>query len=272
MVTLAANVPQTADEIAGQTEARDSSHSHYEPREINVGIGERKLSLLGGGGLILLGLKRKSVGGLAIAAIGTELLRRGVTGRSVLYHAIHRNTADQPPRPQEYFERGIHVESAVTINRPANELFRFWRDFANLPRFMRHLKTVQVLDEKHSRWVAKAPARLSIQWDAEIINEEPDSLIAWRSVGGTEVDNAGSVRFVPAPEGRGTEVRVVIDYLPPAGKVGSIIARIFGEEPHWQIKDDLRRFKNITEAGEIPTTQGQPQGTCRGSGKRHHGM
>jgi uncharacterized membrane protein len=270
MVSLATNVPANADEISEQTEVRDQPQ--HGSRPINVGNSERKLSLLGGGGLILLGLRRKSVGGLALTAIGAELLRRGVSGRSVVYSAMHRNTAHQPPRAQEYFKRGIHVESAVTINRRADELFRFWRDFANLPRFMRHLKSVEVLDEKNSRWVAKAPAGLSVQWDAEIINEEPDSLIAWRSVGSAEVDNAGSVRFVPAPEGRGTEVRVVIDYLPPAGKIGSIIAKIFGEDPHWQIKDDLRRFKNITEAGEIPTTQGQPKGTCRGGGKRHYGM
>jgi uncharacterized membrane protein len=270
MSTVTSQLPRFADEIPPQAEVLDEQ-PHDQPHEMNVGMAERKISLLGGGGLILLGLSRKSLGGLGIAALGALALKRGATGSCPLYHAMGTSTAKQDPRPQEYFERGIHVESAVTINRPAGELFAFWRDFANLPRFMHHLKSVQVLDERRSRWVAKAPAGMSVQWDAEIINEEKDSLIAWRSTGSAEVDNAGSVRFVPAPQGRGTEVRVVVDYVPPAGKVGSIIARIFGEEPHWQIKDDLRRFKNITEAGEIPTTQGQPKGSCHGGGKRHSG-
>jgi uncharacterized membrane protein len=236
-------------------------------REINVGWNERRLSLLGGAGLALLGLARGTLGGLGLAAAGGMLAYRGFTGHCGIYQKLGRNTAidDQSTDPDEYFSRGIHVEQAFTINRPADELYRFWRDFANLPRFMTHLKSVEVIDEKRSRWVAKAPAGLSVQWDAEIINEEPNSLISWRSVGGADVDNAGSVRFVPAPGARGTEVRVVIDYIPPAGKLGSLVARMFGQEPEQQIQDDLRRFKQLMEAGEIPATAGQPRGTCERS-------
>ena len=119
----------------------------------------------------------------------------------------------------------------MTINRTPWDLYQFWRNFENLPRFMKHLKSVKVLDEKRSHWVAKAPAGRTVEWDAEIINDEPNALIAWRSLGGADVDNAGSVRFVPGPEGRGTEVRVVIDYIPPAGRVGKWVAEALRQEP-----------------------------------------
>ena len=116
--------------------------------------------------------------------------------------------------------------------------------------------------EKRSHWTVKAPAGTTVEWDAEIINDEPNSLIAWRSLGNANVDNAGSVRFVPGPEGRGTEVRVVIDYIPPAGVVGKWVASLFGKNPASQIREDLRRFKRVMETGEVPTIDGQPVGSC----------
>jgi uncharacterized membrane protein len=127
---------------------------------------------------------------------------------------------------------------------------------------MKHVESVSVLDEKRSHWVVRGPAGSTVEWDAEIINDEPNALIAWRSLDNAEVDNAGSVRFVPGPEGRGTEVRVVLDYIPPAGRVGKWVARLFGEEPSQQIHEDLRRFKRLMETGEIPTIEGQPTGNC----------
>ena len=117
---------------------------------------------------------------------------------------------------------------------------------------MSHLKEVRVLDEKRSHWVACGPAGYTVEWDAEIINDEPNALIAWRSLEGSDVDHAGSVRFVPAPGGagdRGTEVKVVMDYIPPAGRLGALIAKLFGEEPQQQIQEDLRKFKRIMETG-----------------------
>jgi uncharacterized membrane protein len=144
------------------------------------------------------------------------------------------------------------------------ELYRYWRDFENLPRIMRHLKSVKKVDEKKSHWVVDAPMGRTVEWDAEIINDEPGSVIAWRSLAGAGVDNAGSVRFVPAPGNRGTEVRVNIDYIPPAGQVGAFVARLFGKNPKQEIQEDLRRFKQMMEAGEAPTTEGQPRGeNCR---------
>jgi uncharacterized membrane protein len=129
---------------------------------------------------------------------------------------------------------------------------------------MDHLKAVTVQDDKRSHWVVKAPAGNEVEWDAEIINDEPNKTIAWRSLADACVANSGSVRFVPAPGDRGTEVHVVLDYLPFAGRIGVVIAKLFGQEPSQQIEEDLRQFKQVMEAGEVPTVEGQPAGNGRG--------
>src|SRR6185503_13173900 len=154
--------------------------------------------------------------------------------------------------------RGVNVEEVVRINRPAYELFRYWRNFEVLPTFMNHLVAVEQLDSKHSHWVAKAPAGRTVEWDAEIINEIPDELIAWRTLAGADVTSAGSVRFRPVAGG--TEVRVRLQYEPPAGKVGATVAWLLGHDPSRTIREDLRRFKQLMETGEVPTTVGQPRG------------
>jgi uncharacterized membrane protein len=156
---------------------------------------------------------------------------------------------------------GIRVRKAITINRSPEDLYRFWRDFENLPRFMRHLESVRVLDDGRSHWVARGPGGSRVEWDAEITLDVANQLIAWRSLEG-DVDTAGSVRFERAPGGRGAVVRVDMQYRPPAGAMGALIARLFGEEPEQQVPEELRRFKQVMEAGEIPTTEGQPQGQC----------
>ncbi|HEX5733034.1 MAG TPA: SRPBCC family protein [Blastocatellia bacterium] len=139
----------------------------------------------------------------------------------------------------------------VTINHSPDELYRFWRDFENLPRFMSHLESVRITGERRSHWVAKAPAGTTVEWDAEITKDIPGQLIAWRSVEGADVENSGVVRFDPAPGGRGTEVRVELFYDPPGGLLGAGIAKLFGEEPGTQIKGDLYRFKQVMETGEV---------------------
>ena len=156
--------------------------------------------------------------------------------------------------------KGVKVQKSFTIQRSPEECYRFWHDFENLPRFMTHLQSVQKLGENRSRWTAKAPLGTNVSWDAEIINDKPNELIAWRSVEGADIDNAGSVRFRPGPHGRGTEVTVELNYEPPAGMIGATIAKLFGEEPEVQVREDLRRFKQILEAGEIPTIEGQTSG------------
>ncbi len=155
----------------------------------------------------------------------------------------------------------IKVEKTVTINKPQDELYNFWHNFENLPQFMNHLKLVKVVDEKRSHWVAKAPLGTSVEWDANIIEDQKNELISWSSVKDADIENSGFVRFSKAPGDRGTEVKVVIVYQPPGGVIGAAIAKLFGEEPKQQIGDDLNRFKMIMEAGEIATTEGQSKGS-----------
>jgi uncharacterized membrane protein len=146
---------------------------------------------------------------------------------------------------------GVEVSQALTINRPRNEVYGFWHNFENLPRFMAHLESVEVLDNSRSRWKAKAPAGTTVEWEAETVEDRPNELISWRSLPDASIPNSGSVRFKDAPGNRGTEIHVELRYQPPGGKVGSLIAKLFGEEPEMQIKGDLRRFKQVIETGEI---------------------
>jgi uncharacterized membrane protein len=159
------------------------------------------------------------------------------------------------------------VRKSITINRPQEEIYAFWRDFENLPRFMNHLISVSVLDERRSHWVAKAPAGRTVEWDAEIVEEKPNELIVWRSLPGADVRNVGAVVFEPATGGRGTVVRVDLRYDPPGGKVGATIAKLFGEAPEKQIPMDLLRIKNLLETGEIARTEGQSAGRPRSTSR-----
>jgi len=237
---------------------------------INVGKNERIASAIGGGALALYGLTRRSWGGLALALLGGSLIYRGATGHCGICEAMGRNTAAGETESEHNAQStaidsstadgGLWVEKSVTINKSPAELYHFWHNFENLPRFMEHLEAVQVLDAKRSHWVAKAPAGRTVEWDAEITQDEENALIAWRSLDNADVSNTGSVRFQPLPGGRGTEVDILVRYNPPGGVLGALVAKMFGEEPAQQIGDDLRRFKQLMEAGEIPTTEGQPRG------------
>jgi uncharacterized membrane protein len=221
--------------------------------DINVGYNERLAGAVGGPLLALYGLTRGTPGGLLLAAGGGYLLYRSITGHCPAYQAASVTTARGASEP-------LHAEKSVTIERPAEDVYRFWRDFAQLPRFMKHLDAVSVSGDRRSHWVAHGPANSHVEWDAEITEDRPNELIAWRSLDGADVDNSGTVRFEPATGGRGTVVRVEIDYRPPAGALGLAVAKLFGEAPQQQIEGDLRRFKNLMEAGELPTTAGQPAG------------
>jgi uncharacterized membrane protein len=186
--------------------------------------------------------------------------------RRPAYRAGRRGTAaiadrDSDTRQQLGGASGIHVEQATTVNRPLAEVFRFWRNFENFPTFMKHLHSVSQREAGISHWVARGPAGLDVEWDARIINEIDGRLIAWQSLEGSTVSTAGSVNFRETP--RGCEVRVNLQYQPPAGKIGAAFAWLFGREPSIQIRDDLRRFKQLIETGEIPTIEGQPVGERR---------
>ena len=154
----------------------------------------------------------------------------------------------------------IQVTRAITVNRSPEEVYRFWRDFENLPRFMLHLESVYTSGDGRSRWTAKAPAGRTVSWDAEIVQDRPNRLIAWRSLPNADVANLGTVRFEPAQGDRGTEVHVDLRYAPPGGKVGATIAKLFGEEPSFQMREDLGRFKQVMETGEVTRSDGSPNG------------
>lgn len=260
------------------SERQDINQNQQSQTEVNVGSNERAVSLAAGAALSLLGLSRRSLPGLLVAGVGGAMIYRGATGHCHAYEAMGLNTADEAQQwdarqstEERLNERGIHVEQAFLINRSPEELYRFWRNFENLPSIMTHLKSVQVTGDRRSHWVASAPAAAggTVEWDAEITEDVPNSTIAWRSLSGSTIDCAGQVRFAKAMGDRGTEVHVTMGYVPPAGKVGHWIATVFGKSPRHQIREDLRRFKRVMEIGEVLTTEGQPRGSClMGGGKR----
>ncbi|WP_375478330.1 SRPBCC family protein [uncultured Nostoc sp.] len=211
---------------------------------------ERWASLIGGGAMVLMGLKQGSLRGVLTALAGGGLIYQGATKQSTIQQAQEAIGINQP----------IKIEKTVTINKSAEELYRFWHNFENLPTFMKHLKSVRVYNEKRSHWIANAPLDNSVEWDAEILEDRENEFISWASVEGADVDNSGFVRFKKAPGDRGTEVKIVLEYNPPGGALGATVAKLFGEEPEQQVGDELHRFKMLMEAGEIATTEGQTSG------------
>jgi len=229
----------------------------------NIAETERWASLIAGSALAVIGLTRRSGAGISTALIGAELIRRGVTGHSFMYEWLRVRTAGKGQGAETTsvpYETGTRVDRAVTVAKPRAEVYRLWRDLENLPHFMKHVESVRQLDDRRSRWVVCAPAGQTVEWEAEIINEIENELIGFRSIDGSSVDLAGSVQFKDAPVGRGTEVIVELQYVPPAGILGAFAAKMWGEEPSQQITEDLRRFKQMAEAGEILTTEGQSMG------------
>jgi uncharacterized membrane protein len=149
----------------------------------------------------------------------------------------------------------VLVGRSVTINRPREELYSSWRDFYNLPQFMHNVHSVTIKDQTHSHWVIEAPAGKTVEWDSQITRDDPGRLIAWQSLEGASVRNSGQVEFLDSPDNRGTVVRVTLTYDPPAGTVGKLIAKLLQKDPKVQARQDLRRFKQLMETGEISTAQ-----------------
>lgn len=226
--------------------------------ETNVGNNERLLSSVAGGALIAYGLKQGGILGIALSALGGGMFLRGATGHCELYRALNINNAENA-NTMDAVNGGINVSKSVTIDKSPAELYTFWRDFENFPRFMSHLESVRRIDNKRSYWKAKAPFGSAVEWEAEITQEIENEKISWQSVEGSDVPNSGSVEFIPTSN-RGTEVKVTLSYAPPVGKIGALIAKLFGEEPSQQVADDLRRFKQLMESGMIMTIEGQPSG------------
>lgn len=221
----------------------------------NITDTERVGSATIGAALITYGLKRRDWLGALSALGGAALLYRGATGYCQVSEAMGRNTRAADTREALAGSRGINVCEAVTINRPAPELYREWRNLESLPDRMRHLESVQELSDGTSHWAARGPAGKVFEWDAEILQDIPGQLLSWRSLPGSEVISAGSVNFDDAPGG--TRVTVRLQYDPPGGRIGAYVAWLLRQEPSQQIREDLREWKRRLETGDVATTEGQ---------------
>jgi uncharacterized membrane protein len=236
----------------------------------NVGNAERVVSALAGGLLAMWGLRRRGTLGYSAAAFGGELLYRGVSGHCHAYDALGVSTHEQRSRGEPVdinHGRSVDVRHSIHIARPPQELFAIWRDFSTLPQFMDHLERVDVISPTVSHWVTTGPAGTSVEWDAEIVDERNGEWIAWRSVEPAEVPNNGTVMFREA-SGGGTEVFVTLEAQPPAGKLGELVARMFGQSPDRQVRMALERFKQMTEGqhdfGAQPTMADREVGLSEG--------
>ncbi len=211
---------------------------------INAGDLEHLSVMATGTALLAVGMaKRKSAVGWALAGLGAAVMMRGAQGYKRLYDFAGK---EMPRKPITLAKRALKIEREIVVNREPRALYDFWRNLENLPKVMSHLLSVQSSPHGISHWVAKAPAGTVVEWDAEIINDTPGELIAWRSLEGSDVDNAGSVRFTAFPEGA-TKVSVVIRYTPPADVLGATVARLFGADPAQEVEQDLRRLKRLVE-------------------------
>lgn len=235
------------------------------PRDVsdqreNVGRAERWISVLAGSALTVYGLDRRDAGGAVVALLGAALVHRGATARCPVYSSLGLSSAGdtgarerrrEPASRAAVFRASdaVKVERSIAIARAPGELYALWKDPANLPRFMDWLEGVEQIDVRHARWTARGPAGTSVSWVAEVINDIPNSLIAWKSVEDADIRNAGSVHFRRTEDGLGTEVRLVFEWLPPGGRAGMIMAKLLGSAPERRIEEGLAKFKELAEAG-----------------------
>ncbi len=224
-------------------------------RTTSVREAENLLAFGAGALMLVAGLSRRSILGACVALSSAPLFYRGVTGR---WPGIFdgRVGADDT-KIALAGSRGIHVRQAIRLEVPVALVYRLWRHLDNLPRFMSHLERVTETSDRHSHWVARGPAGLAVEWDAEIINEIENELLAWRSVPGSDIATAGAVNFDAVNDGAETQVSVHLQYEPPAGRAGALFAALFGREPSQTIRADLRRFKRELEAGDMPMAAGE---------------
>lgn len=221
---------------------------------INMGITERIISVAGGTALTIYGLKKKGIFHKALAAVGSSLILRGAAGHCPVNEMVGRDSA-------EVDGISIEITRSLTINKPRELLYAYWRDLENLPNFMKHLDNVVQTGGKESNWSARIPGDLgTIDWTAEVTEEIGNERIAWKSLPGSDIDNAGEVRFKDAPADRGTVVQSNISYRAPAGIIGGKAAKLLNPVFKQMVKEDLRRFKRLMENGEIPTIENQPSG------------
>lgn len=234
------------------TDHAESTERSDWPDEVNVHPIERRVSRAVGGALVVIAALRRGLVGLGMGLAGAALIERAATGHSRLYTALRISTAHgkRGPAASVPHGQGIRVRRSLTIRRAPAEVYGFWRRLDTLPIFMHHIDEVMVLGGGRSHWRARGPLGSTIEWEATIINEIEDKLIAWRSLPDSQIHHAGSVRFDPTLGGKGTLVTVTMEYDPPAGLIGALVARLLGADPQRQLEDDLRRLKTLLEAGE----------------------
>ena len=216
----------------------------------NLGKNERILSVLGGGALAVLGVRRKGVQGTILGLAGATLVHRGVTGYCQLYGALGIDRSHQGMRPAKPDpDAGFRGAARTAIQRPARELYDFWRDFTAAPRFRDAITRVEILDESTSRWTAAGPMGRSFQWTSRLTEDRPGEYIAWESIEPSDLPNRGSVRFTPFGDGTQAEVHYAVEIDAPGGVVGQAILGLFHTMPQAMLEDDLRRFRELMEAG-----------------------
>lgn len=229
--------------------------SGWLPARPNLSNWERWISLAAGGLVTVAAWRRRS---LAAAIAGGGLLARGATGYCPICQAVGIDSAldwRRLPWVSVRAGRGVRIDERIEIRRPIRDVFQFWQNFENLPRVMDHLQSVERLENGRSHWVAQGPLGVTVEWDAEIINQRPDRLLAWRSLPGGDLDTAGSVRFSPSPDRLATALRLQLKYDPPGGRLGARVAWLLGENPRRQIRHDLARLKDLLEGGNpLPVT------------------
>ena len=221
-------------------------------RSTSLTDAEAWLALGAGALLLIVGASRRSAVGACLAVSSAPLLYRGITGRWP--DVLNGDTQRDSTQTALSGNRGVHVRESIRVELPVTDVYRCWRRLENLPLFMTHLSRVTEGSDGTSHWVTVGPAGLAVEWDAEIINEVENKVLAWRSLPGSDIVTAGSVNFDAAPDGRSTQVSVHLQYAPPAGKVGALVASLFGREPSQTVREDLRHFKQLLEAGEVPRT------------------
>jgi uncharacterized membrane protein len=235
--------PQTLSPAPDDVWSKPSTETN-----LNLGSTERSISTLSAGVLLFMGLRRRS---LPLLIGGGVLLFRGVTGKCPVHRGLRAVGATR---------NGLQIEESITVYRPADQVYDLWRHLENLPRFMSHLESINVLSGNRSHWVARLPTPFRLEWDAEIVDDQPTKKLSWRSLPGGSLQHSGSVLFRAVPERGSTEIKVIFDYRPPVGRAGAAIAKLLNLVTTNQIRSDLRTFKAVAETGEKPSTAGQPTG------------
>jgi uncharacterized membrane protein len=216
----------------------------------NVSSAERWISLVGGGALMVLGFDGRGPS-LLSALLGGGLIYRAATGHCPVYQALGVSMSDSTAEQSVIAAgHGTKVEHALTVHKSPQDVYRIFRDFELFPRFMANVVDVDTTTDGRSHWVARGPMGTTVEWDAEIVADTPGRVISWKSLDGSDVDTAGSVHFRELGGGD-TEVRIALKYDPPAGKVGSAVASLFGKDPEQEIREDMARFKELVETGRL---------------------